>query len=87
MGDLCIIIVTFQEGTCVRTMDTFNETLTEIYDWALHRVQVLSETYDVECLDNAMAIHTEFKEWFDPESDYHDICSLAYIGEGSEYAE
>jgi hypothetical protein len=32
-----------------------------------------------------MSIHREFSEWFDPKAEDHDIYSLEYIGEGSEY--
>jgi hypothetical protein len=67
-------------------MDTFEQTLRITHDWALHRIQVLCETYDVESVGNACSIHDEFEEWFDPKSEELDICSLAYIGKGSEYA-
>tara|TARA_A100000164_G_scaffold69134_1_gene57670 strand:+ start:84 stop:287 length:204 start_codon:yes stop_codon:yes gene_type:complete len=67
-------------------MDNFNQTLKISHDWALHRIQVLCETYDVESVGNACSIHSEFEEWFEPEREDLDIFSLTYIGEGSEYA-
>ena len=67
-------------------MDNFNQTLKISHDWTLHRIQVLCETYDVESVGNACSIHSEFEEWFEPESEELDIFSLTYIGEGSEYA-
>jgi len=67
-------------------MDNFNQTLKITHDWALQRIQVLCETYDVESVGNACSIHSEFEEWFEPEREDLDIFSLTYIGEGSEYA-
>ena len=67
-------------------METFDHTLRTTHDWALQRIQVLCETWDVESVTNACSIHDEFEEWFDPNAGELDVCSLAYIGEGSEYA-
>ena len=67
-------------------MDNFNQTLKITHDWALQRIQVLCETYDLDSVENACAIHDEFAEWFSSEKEDLDICSLTYIGEGSEYA-
>tara|TARA_B100001287_G_C22186043_1_gene301389 strand:- start:247 stop:450 length:204 start_codon:yes stop_codon:yes gene_type:complete len=66
-------------------METFDHTLRTTHDWALQRIQVLCETCDVESVTNACSIHDEFEEWFDPNAGELDVCSLAYIGEGSEY--
>ena len=35
------------------------------------------------CEEDAFSIVQEFREWYD--DDDHEIYSLAYIGEGSEY--
>ena len=50
-------------------------------------MHVLSEGSDVNKVNDAMSIHREFSEWFDPKVEDHDIFSLEFIGEGSEYAE
>jgi len=68
-------------------MDNFNQVLKISHDWAMSRIHGLSETFDVECVKDAISIHEEFKEWFDDGLDDHEIFSLAYIGEDSEYAE
>ena len=68
-------------------MDTLEETLRLSHDWALNRIHKLSEGSNIDKVNDAMSIHREFKEWFDPKSDEHDIFSLEFIGEGSEYAE
>ena len=68
-------------------MENLEETLKNSHDWALRRMNVLSEGSDVDKVNDAMSIHREFKEWFDPKSEDHDIFSLEFIGEGSEYAE
>ena len=51
------------------------------------RIHALAATADAHYVDDAISIHDEFREWFDDGVDEHDIVSLAYIGEGSEYAE
>jgi len=68
-------------------MDTLEETLRLSHDWALNRIHELSEGSNINKVNDAMSIHREFKEWFDPKSEEHDIFSLEFIGEGSEYAE
>ena len=68
-------------------MENLEETLKNSHDWALRRMNVLSEGSDVDKVNDAMSIHREFKVWFDPKSEDHDIFSLEFIGEGSEYAE
>jgi len=68
-------------------MDTLEETLRLSHDWALNRIHKLSEGSNIDKVNDAMSIHREFKEWFDPKSEEHDIFSLEFIGEGSEYAE
>ena len=66
-------------------MDILEETLRTSHDWALKRIHVLCEHHNVDQVNDAMAIHREFNEWFDPKAEEHDIFSLENIGEGSEY--
>jgi len=66
-------------------MDILEKSLKVSHDWALKRIHVLCEHSDVDQVNNAMSIHREFSEWFDPKAEDHDIYSLEYIGEGSEY--
>ena len=68
-------------------MDNFDEVLKLSYDWAMCRIHALAATAYAHYVDDAISIHDEFREWFDDGVDEHDIVSLAYIGEGSEYAE
>ena len=68
-------------------MEDLEETLRFSRDWALQRMHVLSEGSDVNKVNDAMSIHREFSEWFDPKAEDHDIFSLEFIGEGSEYGE
>jgi len=40
------------------------------------------ETYDeLESVENAHAIQSEFSEWLDPNIEDHQIYSLEYLGE------
>ena len=68
-------------------METLEKTLKESHDWALKRIHVLCEKHDVDKVNDAMSIHREFNEWFDPKKEDHNVYSLEYIGEGSEYAQ
>ena len=70
-------------------MATLQQTLKEAHDWANSRISRLSisavDLKDPELVEDAYAIQCEFKEWLDPEGDDHDVYSLEYIGDGSEY--
>lgn len=70
-------------------MATLNQTLNEIHGWAISRMNALclkaSDTKDAELVIDAESIRKEFEEWLDPKIEDHDIVSLEYIGEGSEY--
>tara|TARA_B100001287_G_C22561316_1_gene471586 strand:- start:193 stop:396 length:204 start_codon:yes stop_codon:yes gene_type:complete len=66
-------------------MDPLEDALKISHNWALTRIHALSENYDMKCVSNACAIHDEFREWFDDALEEHDVISLTYIGEGSEY--
>ena len=82
-----IIIATYLEGICERTMDSFTKSLRETYDWSIDRMNELCNEGEVEDLKNAVSIREEFAEWLlnVDKNLHHDIMSLEYIGEGSEY--
>ncbi len=63
-------------------MEDLEQTLQINHDWAIDRVHKLTHA---ECEEDAFSIVQEFSEWLDPESRDHDVFSMAYIGEGSEY--
>ena len=69
-------------------METLNDTLAKVHDWSLERIHVLCEKAEVESIpslqEDAFALFSEFEEWYDKDEE-HDIFSLEYIGEGSEY--
>ncbi len=88
------IIATFLDVTCERIMEALSpleRTLKETHEWSLQRMHSLCtksvDLRDIDLLDNANAIRHEFDEWLDPAGLDHDIISLEYIGEGSEYDE
>ena len=66
-------------------METLEETLKNNYQWALHRMNVLCTLGTIEDIEEADSIRQEFKEWLNPNTDDHDILSLEYFGEGSEF--
>ena len=78
-------------------MATLNDTLVEVSDWSRERIHVLCEGGEKEIKrgldgmmkgrkmqDDAFALFSEFEEWYDKD-EAHDIFSLEYIGEGSQY--
>ena len=69
-------------------METLDKTLKNAHDWARERIHVLCEKAEVESIpslqEDAFALFSEFEEWYDKDEE-HDIFSLEYIGEGSEY--
>tara|TARA_R100000742_G_C4175072_1_gene12059 strand:- start:228 stop:440 length:213 start_codon:yes stop_codon:yes gene_type:complete len=70
-------------------METLEQTLSETHGWAISRMNALclkaSDIKDAELVIDAESIRKEFDEWLDPKIEDHDIVSLEYIGEGSEY--
>ena len=66
-------------------METLEETLKNNYQWALHRMDVLCTLGTLEDIEEADSIRQEFREWLNPNTDDHDILSLEYFGEGSEF--
>ena len=57
-------------------MVTLEETLRQSHDWAINRIEILTEN---QCEEDAFSIVQEFSEWLDPEKDDHDIFSIEYI--------
>lgn len=53
-------------------MAILEKILRHTHDWAVDRIHYLSERN----IDDAHAIQQEFKEWFDPNIDEHDIFSI-----------
>ena len=66
-------------------METLEETLKNNYQWAIHRMNVLCTLGTYEDIEEADSIRQEFKEWLNPDADDHDILSLEYFGEGSDF--
>tara|TARA_B100000287_G_scaffold6927_1_gene6765 strand:- start:974 stop:1180 length:207 start_codon:yes stop_codon:yes gene_type:complete len=66
-------------------METLEETLKNNYQWAIHRMNVLCTLGTYEDIEEADSIRQEFKEWLNPNADDHDILSLEYFGEGSDF--
>jgi len=60
-------------------METLEETLKRNYDWAIHRMDVLSKLGTYEDIMEADSIRQEFREWINPNIDDHDILSLEYL--------
>ncbi len=63
-------------------METLENTLKHTHSWTLNRVRFLEEN---DRHEDAFSIVQEFSEWLDPKAGDHDIFSMEYIGEGSEY--
>ena len=68
-------------------MDSFTKNLRTTYDWSIDRMNELCTDGDIEQLKDAVSIRQEFAEWLliEDKSVNHDIVSLEYMGEGSEY--
>ena len=68
-------------------MDSLTRNLRTTYDWSIDRMNELCTEGDLEQLKDAVSIRQEFAEWLIREDKevHHDIVSLEYIGEGSEF--
>ena len=60
-------------------METLNQTLVKTRSWSIKRLK------KVEPVADKNAIYKEFEEWIEIDDPNHEIISLAYFGEGSEY--
>ena len=79
MGLQSIIIATYQDATCVKIMVTLKQTLLRTREWSVNRLETVSSIGDKH------AIYKEFEEWIEMDDPDHNIFSLEFIGEGSEY--
>ena len=64
------------------TLTPLEKTIQQSHEWAINRVHLLTDNKQEE---DAYSIVQEFSEWINPKDEEHDIFSLEYIGEGSEY--
>ena len=87
MGHRCIIIATYSDAICVKITVNLTKTLRTTYDWSIDRMNELCTDGDVEQLKDAISIRQEFAEWLIREDKeiHHEIVSLEYMGENSEY--
>jgi hypothetical protein len=65
-------------------MATLETTIRQTHDWALGRIHLMADGYNIEDIENAHSITQEFSEWLDPDKGDHEIVSLEYIGDGGE---
>ena len=63
------------------------KTLRTTYDWSIDRMNELYTDGDIEKLKDAVSIRQEFAEWLlrEDKEIKHNIISLEYMGEGSDY--
>ncbi len=68
-------------------MDSLTRNLRTTYDWSIDRMNELCTDGDLEKLKDAVSIRQEFAEWLlrEDKEVHHDIVSLEYIGEGSDF--
>ena len=64
------------------TLTPLEKIIQQSHEWAIDRVHLLTDNKQEE---DAYSIVEEFSEWINPKDEEHDIFSLEYIGEGSEY--
>ena len=83
----CIIIATYSADICVKIMATLKQTVNDTHDWSIDRMNELCTDGELEQLKDAVSIRQEFAEWLIRENKevHHDIVSLEYMGENSEY--
>ena len=75
------------DAICVKIMDSLTRNLRTTYDWSIDRMNELCTEGDLEKLKDAVSIRQEFAEWLlrEDKEVHHDIVSLEYIGEGSDF--
>ena len=86
-GHQCTIIATYSDAICVKITVNLTKTLRTTYDWSIKRMNDLCTDGDVEKLKDAVSIRQEFAEWLlrEDKEIHHEIVSLEYMGENSEY--
>ena len=60
-------------------MVTLKQTLERTREWSIERMESVKPIGDKD------AIYKEFEEWIEMDDPDHNIFSLEFIGEGSEY--
>ena len=60
-------------------MVTLKQTLLRTREWSIERMETVKPIGDKD------AIYKEFEEWIEMDDPDHNIYSLEFIGEGSEY--
>ncbi len=60
-------------------MVTLKQTLLRTREWSIERMESVKPIGDKD------AIYKEFEEWIEMDDPDHNIFSLEFIGEGSEY--
>ena len=83
----CTIIATYSDAICVKITVNLTKTLRTTYDWSIDRMNDLCTDGDEEQLKDAISIRQEFAEWLlrEDKEIHHEIVSLEYMGEGSEF--
>ena len=79
MGHQSTIIATYLAAICVKIMETLTQTLNTVRDWSIDRLHTVDPVADKN------AIYKEFEEWIEYDGEDHDVFSLTYIGEGSDF--
>ena len=64
-------------------MDILDRTISEAHEWARMRINSLTKD---DRNDDAFSIVQEFNEWLDAKDEDHDVYSLEYIGEDSDFS-
>ena len=75
------------DAICVKITVNLTKTLRTTYDWSIDRMNKLCTDGDIEQLKDAVSIRQEFAEWLlrEDKEVKHNIISLEYMGEGSDY--
>ena len=60
-------------------MVTLKQTLLRTREWSIERMETVKPIGDKD------AIYKEFEEWIEMDDPDHNIYSLEFIGEGTEY--
>ncbi len=66
-------------------METLEKTIRQTHDWALGRIHLMADGYNIEDIENAHSVTQEFREWLNPNTEDHEILSLTYMGEDGEF--
>ena len=68
-------------------MDILDRTIAEAHEWARMRIATLTHSNNKELNpSDEKCIREEFREWLDSTDEDHEVYSLEYIGEDSEFS-